>query len=129
MTTDQRVALLGDMIDERADVHDCVKYDAQCCDSFAHVEGPLDFVAWSMEVKRKMCVVKYGEMDVLIYSGTSLPHSISLDAFNPDCEDIVLLYNADHFDSLVPSTSHPEKIEDYVTEFVKKNKRLPTDAD
>ena len=124
MTTDQSIALLGGMVDERAAVHDCVKNDVEYCDSFAHVEGPLDFVAWSMEVKRNICVLKYGEMDVVIYSGISLPRSISLDAFNPDCEDIVLLYNAGHFDSLIPSTSHhdQEKAKDFVTEFVKNNK-------
>ena len=76
MTADQSIALLGDMIDERAAVHDSVKNDVEHYDSFAHVEGPLDFVAWSMEVKRNVCVVKYGEMNVMIYSENS-NHNIS----------------------------------------------------
>ena len=93
------------LIGKRASMHDKVKNSADPCDCCAWVKGPLDLHAWSMEVRRNVCVVTHGMRDVLIYSKDASVRLVPLHAFQPGFDDIVLLLKDNHFASLVLKTN------------------------
>jgi hypothetical protein len=86
---------------KRVAMHQKVKFNADWCHSCARVKAPLDLHAWSMALNRNVCVVIHGAGDVITFAKDATLRIVNLSAFQPDDEDIVLLLNDNHFDSLV----------------------------
>jgi hypothetical protein len=57
----------------------------------------IDLIAWSLETKKKVCVITDSDLVVIVYSGISQPQYIQLSEFSPNADDIVICITLTEF--------------------------------
>ena len=124
----QDYGLKSDQILERANMHEEVRYE-EVCSSDHWVGGfySLDLIAWSMETKRKVCLLVDGELSVTVHSENCMAYTIHLSDFTPSAEDIVMICVDDnHFEALLPSERTDNRREDIIDDLYAEQERLPS---
>jgi len=72
----------------RSGIHE-VAMDGEPCTGDYWVET-IDLIAWSLETKKKVCVITDSDHEVMVYFGISQPECIQLADFSPNADDIVM---------------------------------------
>ena len=106
----------------RAGIHE-VAMDGEPCTGTYWVEN-IDLIAWSLETKKRVCVITEDDLVVMVYSGISQPQCIPLADFSPNADDIVMYYvDGVHYETLLHFNEDFVQIEDFLDDFYAENRR------
>ena len=106
----------------RAGIHE-VAMDGEPCTGTYWVEN-IDLIAWSLETKKRVCVITEDDLVVMVYSGISQPQCIPLADFSPNADDIVMYYvDGVHYETLLHFNEDFVQIEDFLDDFYAENHR------
>ena len=106
----------------RSGLHE-VAMDGEPCDRISWVET-IDLIAWSLEIKKKVCVITDSDLEVMVYSGIAQPECIQLAEFSPSADDVVMFYvSGVHYEALLHFNKDFVKAEDFLDDFHAKNGR------
>ena len=106
----------------RSGLHE-VAMDGEPCDRISWVET-IDLIAWSLEIKKKVCVITDSDLEVMVYSGVAQPECIQLTEFSPSADDVVMFYAGGvHYEALLYFNKDFVKVEDFLDDFHAKNGR------
>ena len=112
----------------RSGIHE-VAMDGEPCTGDYWVET-IDLIAWSLETKKKVCVITDSDHEVMVYSGISQPESIQLADFSPNADDIVMFYvGGVHYETLLHFNENFVKVEDFLDDYYAKNGRSLTEEE
>jgi len=104
-----------------------VAMDGEPCTDEYWVET-IDLIGWSLETKKKVCVITDSDHEVMVYSGISQPECIQLADFSPNADDIVMFYvGGVHYETLLHFNEDFVKVEDFLDDFYAKNRRCLTE--
>ena len=96
----------------RSGLHE-VAMDGEPCDRISWVET-IDLIAWSLEIKKKVCVITDSDFEVMVYSGIAQPECIQLAEFSPSADDVVMFYvGGVHYEALLHFNKDFEKLKNF----------------